>query len=169
MDGIARDEGPLDRRGFLTRVASLLSTGALLAAAAWLAGISTRFLFPRRSATEAWLFVAEMARVTTGSAISYVTPTGEPVSVARIGPGNTAADFVALSTTCPHLGCRVHWEGPNDRFFCPCHNGVFDPQGKAVAGPPADEGRDLQRYPLRADGPLLFIRVPTVDPLRGRA
>ena len=53
VDGIARDEGPLDRRGFLTRVASLLSTGALIAAAAWLAGISTRFLFPRRSATEA--------------------------------------------------------------------------------------------------------------------
>ncbi len=68
---------------------------------------------------------------------------------------------MALSSTCPHLGCKVHWEAPENRFFCPCHNGAFDPSGRAIAGPPAEAGQSLGRYPLRIEGGLLYIEVPT--------
>jgi Rieske Fe-S protein len=55
----------------------------------------------------------------------------------------------------------VHWEPGDDRFFCSCHNGVFDPQGKATSGPPAVEEQDLARYELKIENGLLFIKVPT--------
>jgi hypothetical protein len=55
----------------------------------------------------------------------------------------------------------VHWEGHKNRFFCPCHNGVFSPEGVATEGPPAEAGQRLPSYPLRVDGGLLYIEVPT--------
>ena len=54
----------------------------------------------------------------------------------------------------------MHWEGHNDRFFCPCHNGVFDPEGNAVEGPPAEADQNLPRYALEARDGMLFIELP---------
>ena len=44
--------------------------------------------------------------------------------------------YKALSATCSHLGCRVRWDAPRKQFLCPCHGGVYDRDGKVVAGPP---------------------------------
>ena len=93
----------------------------------------------------------------------YRSPAGESVTIARRGTGGTAEDFVALSSTCPHLGCQVHWEPQNTRFFCPCHNGVFDPTGRAVSGPPAEAGHSLPRYALEVRDGLIYIPVPTEE------
>ena len=70
-----------------------------------------------------------------------------------------AEAFAALSSVCPHLGCQVHWQPQNDRFFCPCHNGVFAPDGTGIGGPPGDAGQSLPRYPLKLENGLLFIEV----------
>jgi cytochrome b6-f complex iron-sulfur subunit len=98
-----------------------------------------------------------------------VAPTGERITLARRGAGGSAEDFVALSSTCPHLGCQVHWEPQNERFFCPCHNGAFDPQGHAIAGPPFEAGQSLPRYPLEVRDGLLFIEVPVEGLTTARA
>jgi Rieske Fe-S protein len=42
----------------------------------------------------------------------------------------------ALSATCAHLGCQVAWNGEAKQFKCPCHGGVYDVNGRVVAGPP---------------------------------
>ncbi len=42
----------------------------------------------------------------------------------------------AMSATCTHLGCQVQWDGDARTFKCPCHGGVFAPDGKVVSGPP---------------------------------
>jgi Rieske Fe-S protein len=42
----------------------------------------------------------------------------------------------AMSATCSHLGCQVHWDAKNKNFKCPCHGGVYDTAGKVLAGPP---------------------------------
>jgi Rieske Fe-S protein len=42
----------------------------------------------------------------------------------------------ALSATCTHLGCQVHWDGDGQKFRCPCHGGVYDATGKVLEGPP---------------------------------
>jgi Rieske Fe-S protein len=45
-------------------------------------------------------------------------------------------DVTVLSSLCPHLGCLVNWRPAGAQFFCPCHGGVFDADGRNVAGPP---------------------------------
>ena len=47
--------------------------------------------------------------------------------------------IVALSPVCKHLGCTVSWasDAANpDRFFCPCHNGLYTKDGNNVPGTP---------------------------------
>jgi Rieske Fe-S protein len=132
----------------------------LLSGYGMFAAIAARFLFPSRPSPTAWLFATEVDRLPPGQATSYVTPVGEAVLITRHGEGVEPADFVALSSTCPHLGCKVHWEGQHERFFCPCHNGTFDPKGKPTGGPPQAAGQGLPRYALKVENGLLFINVP---------
>jgi nitrite reductase/ring-hydroxylating ferredoxin subunit len=122
--------------------------------------IAGRFLYPARPQRRQWMFVAQVARLAVGESLLYRAPSGETVNIARQARQGSADDFIALSSTCPHLGCQVHWEAHNNRFFCPCHNGVFDAAGSGIAGPPGDAGLTLPRYPLKIDQGLLYIEVP---------
>ncbi|REJ93270.1 MAG: ubiquinol-cytochrome c reductase iron-sulfur subunit, partial [Planctomycetota bacterium] len=79
----------------------------------------------------------------------------------RLKDDGNAGDFVALSSICPHLGCQVHWESQNDRFFCPCHNGAFDAAGQPLSGPPKDDNQPLPQFPLKVENNLLFIQAGT--------
>jgi Rieske Fe-S protein len=119
-----------------------------------------RFVYPAGQSNRAWLFVCQVNQLAEGEAIDFAAPSGQKIVVARQGAGVSADDFLALSSTCPHLGCRVHWEGANDRFFCPCHNGVFDRNGVATAGPPAAARQSLMRFPLKVENGLLFLEAP---------
>lgn len=149
-----------DRRTFL----SLVSTGAmatgLVAGYGSLANMAGRFLYSGAKNDLAWLFVAEAARVKVGEVVRFNTPAGHKIAVTRRAEAGDASDFLALSSTCPHLGCQVHWEPQNRRFFCPCHNGAFDPTGVATAGPPADAKQSLPNYPLKIENGLIFIQAP---------
>ena len=121
--------------------------------------IAARFLYPSNTDEGTWQFVTIAARMMSGQSMVYQAPSGERINVMRQADDGTDDDFVALSSTCPHLGCQVHWEPQNARFFCPCHSGVFSPSGIGISGPP--EGQSLPRYPLKVEDGLLFIRVPT--------
>lgn len=149
-----------DRRTFLGRASSLLMTGGVLAGYGTLAWMAGRYLYPSKPQELTWLFVTEADRLKEGESLPYRGPAGQPITITRRGAEGTADDFLALSSTCPHLGCRVHWEAQNNRFFCPCHNGVFTPEGKATAGPPGDAGQSLAQYRLKIEQGLLFIEVP---------
>lgn len=150
-----------DRRGFLGAATSTVLMGGGLAASYGMFGVMAgRFLFPAGEGPRAWLFLASTDSLKPGEAITYSGPTGAQVVVARQGAGNTAEDFIALSSVCPHLGCQVHWEAVNDRFFCPCHNGAFDRTGQPIEGPPAAAGQELMRFPLKVVNDLLFIEMP---------
>jgi len=63
-------------------------------------------------------------------------------------------DFIAMSNVCTHLGCRVRWVAEQNKFFCPCHNGVFDKYGNVVSGPPP---RPLDRYEVKTQDAQLYI------------
>lgn len=119
-----------------------------------------RFAYPAHSAERGWLFVCTVEQLSPGEALDFSTPSGLKVVIAHHGQGTEAEDFLALSSVCPHLGCRVHWEGQNDRFFCPCHNGAFDRSGAPTAGPPAAAKQSLVRYPLKVSDGLLFLEAP---------
>jgi len=146
-----------DRRGFLswcTMLAGLVGGYGLFAA------LAARYLFPNSGGNSIWTFVTDLAGINVGGSMTYRTPSGQSIVITRLADEGTAADFIALSSVCPHLGCQVHWEGQNDRFFCPCHNGAFDAAGKAITGPPADAGQSLPQYSLQVENGLLFIEVP---------
>jgi Rieske Fe-S protein len=126
-----------------------------------MAFIAGRFLYSNAPRKLAWMFVAEAAKLRVGDTLEFRTPAGQKVTLTRRGQEGTADDFLALSSTCPHLGCQVHWESQNNRFFCPCHNGAFDPLGKPTAGPPAAANQSLQQYPLKVENGLVLIEAPT--------
>jgi Rieske Fe-S protein len=54
----------------------------------------------------------------------------------------------ALSAECTHLGCQVRWEAAEKKFRCPCHGGVFGPDGAVIDGPPP---RPLEQIEARID------------------
>ena len=162
----AADDAPApgeSRRSFLKLLPTATMVAALAGAYGTLAAFMGRFLFPEQNGGLPWKFVTDVKSLGEGQSLVYRTPAGAAVAVARQGAAPTAESFVALSSTCPHLGCQVHWEAQNSRFFCPCHNGAFDPSGKAIAGPPADAGQSLVRFPVKVENGLLFIQVPEAE------
>ncbi len=153
------DEG-VSRRNFLVSGTTFAMAGGLAAGYGTFAFLGARFLYQTDDGKKAWMFVTDVESLKEGDSFDYRTPEGAGVTLARKGSGKTAEDFVALSSVCPHLGCQVHWEAQNDRFFCPCHNGAFDAAGEPIAGPPKDANQPLTRFPLKVVGTLLYILVP---------
>ena len=71
----------------------------------------------------------------------YETRKQTVVFIDRDGDG-----YRAMSSTCAHLGCRVKWDTESKHFLCPCHGGVYDREGRVLAGPPP---RPLDRIAVR--------------------
>jgi Rieske Fe-S protein len=61
----------------------------------------------------------------------FIDKTSRTVYVKRKGD-----ELIVFSSTCTHLGCGVNYNAEKKQFYCPCHGGVFDENGKVVAGPP---------------------------------
>jgi len=159
---VERPAAPLrERRDLLARILNLGLVGALAAACGTFAAYAARFLYPAPPARRAWTYVARLDQIAAGKSLRWTAPTGQTINVTRLGAGASAADFIALSSVCPHLGCQVHWEAHHDRYFCPCHNGTFGPEGQPTGGPPKEGNTPLPRYPLEVRGQLVFIEVPT--------
>ncbi len=147
-----------DRRDFLSWCAML--TG-LIGGYGMFAFDAARYLFPGANNSVALMFVTDLPSIKVGDSMNYRSPAGQNIVITRLGDAGTEQDFIALSSVCPHLGCQVHWESQNDRFFCPCHNGAFDSTGIATEGPPADAKQTLAQYPLKVQKGLLYIEVST--------
>jgi menaquinol-cytochrome c reductase iron-sulfur subunit len=62
-------------------------------------------------------------------------------------------DFVVYNLHCTHVGCPVTWSPQARRFFSPCHGGVFDADGRVLAGPPP---RPLDRFDIKIENGVLF-------------
>ncbi|OCS82299.1 ubiquinol-cytochrome c reductase iron-sulfur subunit [Caryophanon tenue] len=75
-------------------------------------------------------------------------------------------NVIALSPVCKHLGCTVNWGGDTahpDQFFCPCHLGRYEKNGKNVAGtPPLGP---LDQYEISEKDGFLLIGKPTENTL----
>lgn len=159
-DGPAGPPGRMSRRAALWLTSRVAMIGGLLGGYGFFAWVGARFMLPVGAGRSRRHFVTRVSDVAVGDTVAYRTPDGRAVNVTRRAQTGTAVDFIALSSTCPHLGCQVRWEGQNNRYFCPCHNGTFDPEGRATGGPPGDAGQSLPRYPLVVERGLLYIDVP---------
>lgn len=135
------DKESLNRRGFFKKllmgvgVVASYGTGAVYA---------LQFLLPRkRKARFRKLLIASLDDLPKDGSKSFKDLSGREIVLVHTDRG-----LKALSTTCTHLGCKVYWEPENARFFCPCHEGVFDVNGNVVSGPPP---RPLDRYGVEVD------------------
>lgn len=152
------------RRSFLTTTLMILGI-----VAGYGLGLSHffKFLVPPGKRRTREMFAGTLDSLPVGSTVAITGTKGAKINLVRLAEAteDPAAGFKALSSTCPHLGCKVHWEAGRECFFCPCHNGVFDPQGVAVSGPPAAEGKDLPTYPVHVDARngWVFVVVPEED------
>lgn len=118
------------------------------------------FLLPQRlKAPTRRLFAGQLDRFTIGEFHGVLDLQGNEILVKRDQQG-----LRAFNSTCPHLGCRVHWEADRQRFFCPCHNGVFNADGVATEGPPAAAGQSLAQVPLDIDkqSGVVYLEVKDV-------
>ena len=63
--------------------------------------------------------------------------------------------LVALSATCPHLGCGI---GPDATggFTCPCHDSRFTADGKYVSGP---SPRGMDPLPVRVEEGRVLVQA----------
>lgn len=155
------EEKQISRRGF-TRLAvwaigGLISAGLGIPAIAYIISPAQR-----RSETQNWIRLGSAAKVELGIPTLFKTKiqrqTGWIVNEEELTVyvrTDNGRDFVAMSNICTHLGCRVRWIAKQGQFFCPCHNGVFDKDGKVLSGPPP---RPLDRYETRVENGQLMIQ-----------
>jgi cytochrome b6-f complex iron-sulfur subunit len=154
-DGGAASSTSLPRRGLL--LGGFLAS--LAAAYGLFATFAVQFVFPKRKAPRrSRIFVGFESDLGPGESKAVNMPTGDQVLISNTGRINaeTGNTFAAFSNSCPHLGCKVHWEAQNNRFYCPCHQGVFSPEGEAVSGPPAQSGSNLRPYEIEVEGNSIY-------------
>ena len=62
----------------------------------------------------------------------------------------------ALSNICTHMQCPVRWNPGRNTFLCPCHGGLYLPDGTNVGGPPP---RPLAEWVHRIDSAgVLYVQ-----------
>lgn len=44
--------------------------------------------------------------------------------------------YLAFASDCTHGKCTVEYRPQQEDLFCPCHDGIFDLQGRVISGPP---------------------------------
>jgi cytochrome b6-f complex iron-sulfur subunit len=83
-------------------------------------------------------------------------------SVKRFPWGGTVGLFykrdngsvIALKGVCSHMECNVDFRPAERRFYCACHQGWFDQDGRNIAGPPP---KPLEVFTIREEGDKLII------------
>lgn len=149
---MAEDAGKRSRRGFLLSAAMV---GGLVAGYGLGAVHFLRYLVPLgKKAPKRELFAGPVDQLEVGESKTLATPAGETFVMARTPEG-----FRVLSDVCPHLGCKVHWKPEAKQFLCPCHNGVFDAEGVAVSGPPAEAKQRLEQLETVVRGGGVFVLI----------
>lgn len=147
----AHDDDNLNRRGFFRKM--FMNVG-LVAGYGTGAVYALQFLIPpKKQPRYRKLLVASLNDLPKDGGKTFKDLEGREIILV-----NTSEGFKAISTTCTHLGCTAYWEPDNNRFFCPCHDGVFDVNGNVVSGPPP---RPLEKYDVEVDeNDNVFVVLP---------
>lgn len=100
--------------------------------------------------------IVELAEVSVGASYLFDYPTRQdPAMLLRLDEETV----IGFSQKCTHLGCVVYWAPEHGLLECPCHEGVFDLEGRPIAGPPE---RPLGRIALEVrDGTVWALGTET--------
>ena len=151
---------PSGRRDFMK--AAILGVGGLITAALGLPAVAYVIGPALKQASDLWIRLGAISKVELNSPTLFKTTvetetgwinTQEEISAYVLT--QNGQDFEVMSNICTHLGCRVRWIAEDERFYCPCHNGVFAKDGSVVSGPPP---RPLDTFESKVEDGVLFIR-----------
>lgn len=78
-------------------------------------------------------------------------PTDQEYLIGKVGDKNFVlfkdnTTFSAYNLRCTHAGCITQWQPKTEQFYCACHNGIFDKNGKPISGPPNKPLEKLMLY-----------------------
>jgi len=142
-------EPPSSRRSFLD---AAIKTG-LVVGAGGMAAPALAYLVPAGSrGPRETLVSAGPADTFEPSTARMIQGEGKPVLVVAL----EGKKFRAFSAICTHLGCIVKWDAASRKILCPCHAGVFGPDGQVLGGPPP---RPLPSYDVIQVGNELKVKV----------
>jgi len=74
----------------------------------------------------------------------------EPAILIRTAEGQ----YRAFTAVCTHLGCTVQYRADLHEIWCPCHNGIYNLQGRNISGPPP---RPLTEYTVHVQGDQIVV------------
>ena len=74
----------------------------------------------------------------------------EPAILIRTAEGQ----YRAFTAVCTHLGCTVQYRADLHEIWCPCHNGMYNMQGRNISGPPP---RPLTEYTVHVQGDQIVV------------
>ena len=153
-------DGMMTRRKFMK--AAIAAIGSLIGGAVGLPAIAYVVGPALKKTADEWVRLGAISKVELGTPTlfktvierqtGWITDQQEISAYVLTGDGQT---YAAMSNVCTHLGCRVRWIPEQEKFFCPCHNGVFDKDGSVVSGPPP---RPLDQFETKVESGVLFIR-----------
>lgn len=155
------DENEITRRDFMgvsiLVMGSVIGLGFLIPAIAYIIGPALQ-----RKESQEWIRLGSTSKVETGVPtlfkVKIEEQTGWIVNEEELSVyvlTDNGRDYIAMTNICSHLGCRVRWIADENKFFCPCHNAIFDERGLVVSGPPP---KPLFRYNVKVEEDQLFIK-----------
>jgi Rieske Fe-S protein len=135
------------RRVFLNSVLG----GGLAAFAATFIGPVVKFIFPPyKEPDEVKLPAADYSGLPDNEVKGFAWG-NKPGLIKRAADGS----LVAFVGVCTHLDCNVTYVPGDRKFYCACHQGWYDENGKNIAGPPP---APLRRLAISVDGESLVIK-----------
>lgn len=153
-----RKDFPIEWEGdhYVSRreMVKFLTLGSLLLAAAnWITALASKLL---HTGSRAERHIGSVSALDATGSMLFRYPTDEdPCIAVRTRDGK----IVAYSQVCTHLSCAVVYDKAENDLFCPCHHGVFDLDGRPVAGPPI---RPLPRIVIEQRGNELYATAKEV-------
>ncbi len=135
------------RRQFLN---GLLAGGLGSLAAALLYPLLKSALPPYREPDEVRLPLADYMSLAPGEAKGFAWDI-KPGFLKKKADGRLAA-FVGV---CTHLDCNVAYLSKQRKFFCACHEGWYDEEGRNIGGPPP---APLRRLTVVLEGETIIIK-----------
>ena len=154
----------MDRRTLLTRV----TLGASAAMAALVGAPIIGYLFAPLFGPEGsdYVSVGKLSEFTLGrttrvkfkdpSPLAWAGQTAETALWVRQRSADGDGMFQVFNVNCTHLGCPVDWRPEAKIFLCPCHGGVYYPDGRVAGGPPP---RPLFEREWRVQDGQLMVRT----------
>jgi Rieske Fe-S protein len=149
----------LSRRAFITT--SVLAGGAVVLAAIPI--VSTVVLPSLKKGAGKWVDFGKADKLTPDdfSMLSYEFMVKDgwqdlPQRGFVWAKSDDKAGVKIFSSTCSHLACSVIWNKEKGMFLCPCHSGLFDPNGQPAGGPPK---KPLTLLPNKIEEGKLMVHI----------